>query len=66
MLPLPQDVYSSGALTTTPTLSLKGERTLLTLFTRTGQTTSNTIESFSTTDINVPFYAAQTGVREAK
>lgn len=72
LLPMPESAYSqrdgSGnqVLTNVPTLALKGDRRLLTLFTRTGQLTSNTLEFFDVTDVNAPFYDAQSGIREAK
>jgi prepilin-type N-terminal cleavage/methylation domain-containing protein len=55
------------ALTTTP---LQKDRMLLTLYARTGQIVTNTIENFSTNgttlDVNAPYTAAQLGIREAK
>jgi hypothetical protein len=56
--------------------TLKKDRQLLTLFTRTGQILTNSIENFdyanayglTTTpyDVSAPFYQAQLGIREAK
>ncbi|WP_435017124.1 prepilin-type N-terminal cleavage/methylation domain-containing protein [Tundrisphaera sp. TA3] len=43
---------------------LTGNRRLVTLFTRTGQIMTNSIESFDANDINAPYYAAQTGIKE--
>ncbi len=67
-LPMPLTVYqnSNPALATIPNVSLKGERWLISLFTRTGYVASNSIENFSTLDISAPFYAAQQGARESK
>lgn len=49
-----------------PTLALKGDRRMITLFARTGLITSDTIESFDGNDINRPYYDARLGSREAK
>jgi prepilin-type N-terminal cleavage/methylation domain-containing protein len=83
LLPMPAQAYAQvnaqGAqlLSPPPTLSLRGERTLLTLFTRTGLITSNTLDQFvnpasnaysgfDLTNTTAPFYQAQSGTREAK
>jgi prepilin-type N-terminal cleavage/methylation domain-containing protein len=66
LLPLPSSFYSGLAKPPASVAALQGERALVTLFTRTGQITSNALENFSITDINMPFYAAQTGAREAR
>ena len=54
-------------------LTLKKDRQLVTLFTRTGQILTNSIETFdfanaytTSYDANVPFNQAQLGIREAK
>jgi hypothetical protein len=44
--------------------ALKGERRLITLFVKTGQITSNSIEFFNVADVNTPFYDAQSGTKE--
>ena len=57
------------------TVSLKKDRQLVTLFARTGQIVTGSIENFdfanaftspSTYDANLPFDEAQFGIREAK
>jgi hypothetical protein len=65
-LPLPSSFYANLGTPPASGTALRGERALVTLFARTGQITNNTLENFSITDINAPFYAAQTGAREAK
>ena len=44
--------------------ALKGERRLVTLFVKTGQIVSNSLENSSATDVNFPFYDAQSGTKE--
>ena len=44
--------------------TLQGERMLLTIFAKTGNITTNSLQNFDGTDINAPFYAAQRGERE--
>jgi len=44
---------------------LQGERMLVTIFTRTGNVTINSLQNFDGTDINAPFYAAQRGAKES-
>lgn len=63
-LPIPASF--TGGLATPPTLFLTGERMLVTLFGRTGQITSNSVEFFNANDVNQPFYDSQLGAREAK
>ena len=53
--------YPTGAGVAT----LEGDRRLVTLFPKTGLITTNTIENFSVTDVNTPYYDAQAGTREA-
>ena len=43
---------------------LTGERRLVTLFVKTGQIVTNSIQNFSPTDANYPFYDAQAGIKE--
>ena len=45
---------------------LKGERRLVTLFTKTGQIVSNSIELFNESDTSTPYYAPQSGVKESQ
>ena len=45
---------------------LKGERRLVTLFTRTGQIVANSIESFNGQDTSAPYYDAQSGIKESQ
>ncbi len=45
---------------------LKGERRLVTLFTRTGQIVANSIESFNGQDTSAPYYDAQSGTKESQ
>lgn len=63
-LPIPASF--TGGLNTPPTLFLTGERMLVTLFGRTGQITTNSVEFFNANDVNQPFYDSQLGAREAK
>lgn len=65
-LPLPQDAYTGHSFTTPPQVALKGERMLLTLFGRTGQITTSSVEFFDCKDVGMPFYDSQLGAREAK
>jgi hypothetical protein len=46
--------------------TLKGQRSLVTLFARTGQITTNSLDFFDGANINTPFYDSQLGAREAK
>ena len=64
MLPIPAS-YTTG-LSNVPTTFLTGERMIVTLFGRTGQITTNSVELFSAADVNQPFYDSQLGAREAK
>jgi prepilin-type N-terminal cleavage/methylation domain-containing protein len=70
LLPLPQTAYVN--FTPAPTVALQGDRGLITLFTRTGQITNNSIENFDMTTtganggVNAPFYPAQSGVTETQ
>lgn len=79
VLPLPQDAYTywvqqGNSFTSQPQIALKGERMMVTLFSRTGKIASNSIEftgspldpGFSVTDVNAPYYDSQFGIREAK
>ncbi|WP_435005332.1 pilus assembly FimT family protein [Tundrisphaera lichenicola] len=46
--------------------ALKGERRLVTLFTRSGQVVTNSIEQFDLVDTSRPFYDAQAGIKESQ
>lgn len=48
------------------TIFLKKDRQLVSLFTRTGQVVTNSIETFDFYNANAPYAEAQLGVREAK
>jgi hypothetical protein len=67
LLPMPADspgfpVLPGDALGRT----LKGERFMVTVFARSGQITTNSVEFFNGQDVNAPFYDSQLGAREAK
>ena len=53
--PNPSDAYATRAL--------KGERRLLTLFTRTGAINTNQVETFDGNNPSLPFLLPQQGVR---
>jgi prepilin-type N-terminal cleavage/methylation domain-containing protein len=61
MLPMPQ-----GTPNYTGATFLTGERRLVTLFVKTGQIVSNSIQSFNGYDTNAPFYDAQSGIKESQ
>ena len=61
LLPMPQ-----GTPNYTNANFLKGERRLVTLFTRTGQIVANSIEAFDGSDTSNPFYDAQSGTKESQ
>lgn len=65
LLPMPQGTagYLPPSVGGTP-LYLTGERRLVTLFVKTGQIVSNSIQSFNGFDTNAPFYDAQSGTKE--
>ena len=67
MLPMPKGTLNytaPTALGVTPFLT--GERRLVTLFVKTGQIVSNSIENFNGYDTNAPFYDAQSGTKESQ
>jgi hypothetical protein len=69
VLPMPNGTPNytppSAAQVTGPyTPYLTGERRLVTLFVKTGQITSNSIQNFNGADTNAPFYDAQAGTKE--
>lgn len=64
-LPMPQGTLDSqGNPYNGP--FLKGERRLVTLFTKTGQIVANSIETFNVNDTSTPYYAAQSGTKESQ
>ncbi len=62
-LPVPE---GTPGLPATEARSLKGDRRLVTVFTRTGQVVTNDVETFDATNVDRPFYDAQMGTREAR
>ena len=64
-LPMPQGTIDSGGNAYAGPY-LKGERRLVTLFTKTGQIVSNSIELFNESDTSTPYYAPQSGVKESQ
>jgi len=70
-LPMPQDAYnaytaSGKSFTTTPPVALTGERMMVTLFARTGQVITNSVEFFDVKSVDTPFLDSQLGQREGK
>lgn len=65
-LPISSDALNVPATPDPPATPLKKDRVLITLFARTGQVVTNSIENFDYTDVNRPFDDAQLGIREAK
>jgi len=61
LLPMPAGTPSYPSL---GDKNLKGERRLVTVFTRTGQITTTSVENFSGNNTSLPYYAAQSGQRE--
>jgi prepilin-type N-terminal cleavage/methylation domain-containing protein len=59
--PMPNGTVQSYS---TNPVYLTGERRLVTLFVKTGQIVSNSIQSFDVNDTNAPFYDAQAGIKE--
>ena len=71
VLPMPKDVFKNNNITMpapydVSPVYLTGERRLVTLFVKTGQIVSNSIENFNVYDTNAPFYDAQTGTKESQ
>ena len=67
LLPMPKGTPNYTAPTVLPTGTapyLTGERRLVTLFVKTGQIVTGSIESFNGYDTNAPFYDAQSGIKE--
>ena len=58
----PPATLTSGTLTP----YLTGERRLVTLFVKTGQISSNSIQYFDPLDTNRPYYDAQAGIKESQ
>lgn len=59
-LPMPEGVIAGA------TVGLKGERRIVTINARSGNVTTSEAETFNATDVNVPYYDAQAGIREAR
>lgn len=73
LLPMPETAYDmSGNPSGYPATGdasprfLTGERALVTLYARSGNIVTNSIEFFNAADPSMPFYAAQIGYTEAK
>ncbi len=66
VLPMPAGTTAYPNVNDATGRVLKGERLLVTLFGRTGQVTTNSVEFFNAIDTNTPFYDSQLGAREAK
>jgi prepilin-type N-terminal cleavage/methylation domain-containing protein len=69
LLPMPEgtSLYEDTSPVLFPSNTfLKGQRRLVTLFTRTGQTLTTDDVQFLGNDTNYPYYAAQAGAREAR
>ncbi len=70
LLPMPKGTadgllsYTPPTVATTPYLT--GERRLVTLFVKTGQIVSNSIENFNGHRHQRPFYDAQAGIKESQ
>ena len=62
--PMPDNPNNSAQNYSANPVFLTGGRRLVTLFTKTGQIMTNSIEAFDATDVNLPYYAAQTGIKE--
>jgi len=65
-LPMADDPTAGGKAYSTSPVYLTGERRLVTLFVKTGQIVTNSIETFNGFDTNQPFYDAQAGVKESQ
>lgn len=70
-LPMPQDAYTAyvsagNTWTVSPPVALTGERMMVTLFSRTGQVTTNSIEFFDAKNVDTPFLDSQLAAREGK
>ncbi len=69
-LPVPESIpgFPTASYTGPPGTFLKKDRHLVTLFTRSGQIVTNTINNFDlvTPDPNRPYFEAQQGIRETK
>ena len=66
LLPMPKGTPNYSPPATQIPLYLTGERRLITLFTRSGQVVTNTIEIFDGNDTNLPYYDAQAGIKETQ
>ena len=65
-LPMTDDPATGGQKYSANPAFLTGERRLVTLFVKTGQIVSNSIESFNINDTSTPFYDAQAGIKESQ
>ncbi len=75
LLPMPKGTPGYAPMTngtqadqnySTNPVYLTGERRLVTLFVKTGQIVTNSIETFNVNDTNAPFYDAQSGTKESQ
>ena len=64
--PMPNGTATGTTSYSTTPVYLTGERRLVTLFVKTGQIVTNSIESFNVNDTNQPFYDAQSGTKESQ
>ncbi len=65
-LPMPQGTLSYPNASDLSSRFLTGERRIVTVNTKTGNVTTNSIETFAGSDVSKPFYDAQMGTREAR
>ena len=63
LLPMPQGLGTVDG--NSQPVNLKGQRRLVTLFTKTGQIVSNSIENYNLHDTSAPYYDAQSGTKES-
>lgn len=61
LLPMPKGTPNYAG-----SIFLTGERRLVTVFVKTGQILTNSIQSFNGYDANAPFYDAQSGIKESQ
>jgi hypothetical protein len=66
LLPMPQGTTNAAGTLSYSGTPLTGERRLVTMFTRSGQVVTNSIQIFDLADTNRPFYDAQAGIKEAQ
>lgn len=63
-LPMPKGTLNYPSINDPSPRFLQGDRRLVTLFTHTGQVTTNTIENFDGLNLGAPYVDAQLGLRE--